>query len=97
MDSIHMTSLPPRRIKELVKQKGVNTCIIGAYIGGSIGDEKLFIMYNGLTEYIIPLSKFGQRNMQYILANGIYMQNDKLMSSGFALNYAIPELLTVKS
>jgi hypothetical protein len=64
-------SLPPSIIKKVVKAKGFNTTIIGAYVR----DNELFVMYNGLTEFIIPLNRFSK----LAINNGVRVENGRVI------------------
>lgn len=64
-------ALPPSIIKKVVKRKGFNTTIIGAYVR----NDELFVMYNGLTEFIIPLNRFSK----LAINDGVRMENGKVI------------------
>jgi len=70
MENIQAT-LPPSIINKAVKRRGFNTTIIGAYVR----DNELFVMYNGLTEFIIPLNRFSK----LAINDGIRVENGRVI------------------
>jgi len=70
MENIQAT-LPPSIIKKVAKRKGFNTTIIGAYVR----NDELFVMYNGLTEFIIPLNRFSK----LAINDGVRVENGKVI------------------
>jgi hypothetical protein len=70
MENIQAT-LPPSIINKAVKRRGFNTTIIGAYVR----DNELFVMYNGLTEFIIPLNRFSK----LAINDGVRVENGRVI------------------
>lgn len=69
MENIQAT-LPPSVIKRVVKRRGFNTTIIGAYVH----DDKLFVMYNGLSEFIFTSEGFPPIVWESIINNGLRIE-----------------------
>lgn len=69
MENIQAT-LPPSIIKKVVKHRGFNTTIIGAYVR----DSKLFVMYNGLAEFIFTSEEFPPTIWKSIANNGLQIK-----------------------